>query len=234
MAAALLAAGAAAGGGAKTTPLTGSVRISFAGEGRQVLSDYKQWIFQSDQECYYDREVHQTATFQWSTSFGTIGVARLARPSSRSLSGVQTAASGAITGPELRGDCGSDDVPPGWVADLNCQQNLQFSGAGSLRILRARRGTAVLVLSTPDATLQSLPPDSPSLCSLIPRADGASATVSLSRLSKLQRGKSMAVPIGATNEVDCSFHPAPYEGTQVTDECHDTLTWHGTLTISKS
>jgi len=226
-----LVAGAPAGTAPPSTPLKGSVRIAFAGEGRQVLTDYKQWIFQADQECYYDRDVHQTATFQWATSFPAFGVVRLTRPSGRALSGLQTTASGGVAGPEVRGDCDSDDVPPGWVETIACEQPLQFSGAGSLAVVRGKPGSAVLVLRAPAPSLQS-----PTPCSLVARGQElvARAKLDLARLAKLARGKSMTLKVGAASEVNCSNHPAPYEGTQVTDDCHDTLRWRGTVTITKS
>lgn len=228
IAVAAVLAGSAAGG---AHPVKGSVRIAFAGDGRQALVDYKQWIFQTDGNCYYDRDVRQTATFSWSTTFPALSLARLARASGRALSGVQTTASGAVAGPEVRGDCGSDDVPPGWVQTISCDQPLQFSGPGSLELRRSKPGTALLVLRAP-------PPDlaSPTVCSLLTRGKElvASVKLDLSRLTKLARGKSTSVRVGTTSEINCSTHPAPYEGTEVTDECHDTLAWHGTVTITKS
>lgn len=228
---ALLISGSPAGGAPRTTPLKGSVRISFAGEGRQVLSDYKQWIFQADQECYYDRDVHQVATFRWTTSFPALGLARLAKPSGRSLTGAETAAEGSASGPEVRGDCGSDDVPPGWVETITCAQSLQFSGPGSLEVVRGKPGKAVLVLHAPAPSLQS-----PTLCSLVPRGQDVVGSVKfdLGKLSKLPSGKSTTAKVAAASRVNCSTHPAPYEGTQITDDCHDTLTWHATVTIVKS
>ena len=227
----LLVSGALTGSASGASPLKGSVRITFQGDGRQVLSDYKQWIFQADQECYYDRDVHQTAAFRWTTSFAALGLARLARPSGRALAGAEVAADGSASGPEVRGDCASDDVPPGWVETINCDQALQFSGPGSLEVVRGRPGRAVLVLHAPAPLIQS-----PSTCSLIPRGQDlvGSAKIDLVKLAKLAPGKSTTTTLGGASEVNCSTHPSPYEGTEIVDECHDTLVWHGTVTITKS
>jgi len=228
---ALLVSGSPAGGAPAATPLKGSVRISFAGEGRQVLSDYKQWIFQVEQECYYDRDVHQVAAFQWTTSFPALGLARLAKPSGRALTGAEVTTDGNASGPEVRGDCGSDDVPPGWVESITCNQPLLVSGPGSLEVVRGKPGRAVLVLHAPAPSIQS-----PTPCSLVARGQDlvGSVKVDLSKLARLAHGKSMTAKLGASSEVNCSTHPAPYEGTQINDDCHDTLTWHGTVTIVKS
>jgi hypothetical protein len=211
-------------------PLRGAVKIAFSGEGRQVLDDYKQWIFQADQECYYDKLIKETATYQWKTSFSALQLARLAKPG-RALSGAGTTASGAASGQEVRNDCGSDDVPPGWVETITCAQNLQFSGAGSLRVARGKPGTAVLVVRAPAASLAS-----PTVCALIPRGSElvARAKVSLAKLAALAPGKSMALRAGTVSELSCNTHPAPYEGTEVTDDCHDTLSWRGAITLVKS
>ena len=233
VAAAALATHAAASTAKPPSPaaLRGSVRIAFSGEGHQTLDDYKQWIFQSDQECYYDKLVKQTASFRWATSFPTLGLARLAKPSGRTLSSVQTTAAGTASGPEVRGDCGSDDVPPGWVQTITCAQALQFSGAGSLAVVRGKPGSAVLVLHAPAPTLES-----PTACSLVLRGHEllAKARVDLAKLAKLKPGKAMSVKLGTTSELNCSTHPAPYEGTQVTDDCHDTLARHGTVTLLRT
>jgi hypothetical protein len=230
IAASALAAHAAASTAKAPAPaLQGSVRIAFAGDGRQVLDDYKQWIFQSDQECYYDKSIKQTAAFSWKTSFPAVRLAKLAKPAGRALAGVQTTVSGDVAGPEVRGDCGSDDVPPGWVETIGCSQPLQFTGPGELALARGKRGTAVLVLRPPSPAIAS-----PTTCSLIPRASELLARVDLAKLAKLARGRSMTLRMGTSSELNCSAHPAPYEGTQVTDDCHDTLTWRGTVTLVKS
>jgi hypothetical protein len=229
---ALATGAAAAAGGARTpTPLKGSVKIAFQGEGRQVLEDYKQWIFQADQECYYDRDVAQSADFRWATSFASLSLTRLAKPSPRTLSGAEASADGRASGQEVRGDCDSDDVPPGWVQTIPCDQELQFGGPGSLRVVRGKPGSAALLLKAPAPSLQS-----PSTCSLILRSTELQAVIKLDlgKLAKLPSGKSMTVRTRAfRSEVNCSTHPAPYEGTQILDDCHDTLTWRGTVTLTR-
>ena len=102
----------------------------------------------------------------------------------------------------------------------------------SLRIARRKSGKTVLELVAPPQSLQT-----PSPCALVPRsAIGAAVKVDLGALAKLKSGKSLTMSVGTRvpNEVSCSEHPAPYEGTEISDSCRDTLTWSGTVTFTKS
>jgi hypothetical protein len=229
-AAALAVAASASSGHAKAAQLRGAVKVVFSGQGRQVLHDYKEWILQSDNECYYDKTIDESSTFQWSASFAAAPLRSLAA-TSKSRGAAQTTATGDVSGQEIRGDCGSDDVPPGWVQTIACSQPLQFA-TPSLRIARRKSGKTVLELVAPPQSLQT-----PSPCALVPRsAIGAAVKVDLGALAKLKSGKSLTMPVGTRvpNEVSCSEHPAPYEGTEISDSCRDTLTWSGTVTFTKS
>jgi hypothetical protein len=217
-------------GAATTPPLKGAVKVVFSGQGRQVLHDYKEWILMAENECYYDKTIDQASSFEWSAAFAAAPLRALAASAGLARGVIQASASGAVSGPEIRGDCGSDDVPPGWVQTITCSQPLQF-GAPSLRIARSKAGKAVLELQAPPQSLQS-----PSPCALVPRTDlGAIVAVRLAALAKLTTGKSLTVALPArTSQVNCSSHPAPYEGTQIADDCRDTLTWSGTVTFVKA
>ena len=207
------------------------MKVVFSGKGRQALHDYKEWILQVDNECYYDKTIDQASSFEWSVSFAPAPLRALAASSGIARGVTEVSASGNVSGQELRGDCGSDDVPPGWVQTITCSQPLQFA-APSLRIARGRAGKAVLALTAPPQSLQS-----PSSCALVPRSDiGATVTVKLAALAKLTSGKRLTIAVGtrAPSIVSCSTHPAPYEGTEIADDCRDTLTWSGTVTFIKS
>ena len=68
------------------------------------------------------------------------------------------------------------------------------------------------------------------------RIEEYSVETDLAALTKLKTGKSLSVPVGppTPSEISCSSHPAPYEGTEISDSCRDTLTWGGTVTFVKS
>jgi hypothetical protein len=226
-----VAASASPAGSAKTPPLKGAVKVVFSGQGRQVLHDYKEWILQIDNECYYDKTIDESSTFEWSASFAAAPLRSLAASSKGTRAAAQVTTSGSAAGKEIRGDCGSDDVPPGWVQTIECAQPLQFA-APSLRVTRGKAGTTVLTLLAPPQSLQS-----PSPCALVPRSDvGATVKVDLAALAKLKSGKSLTVQVGtrAPSVISCSSHPAPYEGTEISDDCRDSLTWSGTVTFVKS
>jgi hypothetical protein len=236
-AAAVLGTVSATAGAPRTPRLTGAVKIVFAGHARQVLHDYKEWILQSDNECYYDKTTDESATLDWSASFAAVPLKALARSAGRAPAALGVTASGAASGLEVRGDCGSDDVPPGWVQTITCSGQLQF-GSPSLRLSRQQAGRAVLSLQAPPASLPT-----PSPCAIVPRNDQLLATVKvgLAALARLKTGKSLTVRVGTgtasgsyVTELNCSFHPAPYEGTEIADDCHDTLTWSGTVTFLKT
>lgn len=224
-----VAASASPAGRHKTPPLKGAVKVTFSGRGRQVLHDYKEWILQVDNECYYDKTIDESSSFEWSATFATAPLRSLASSSGRALAASQVSATGSAGGQEIRGDCGSDDVPPGWVETIVCSQPLVF-GAPSLRVASGKAGKSVLRLSAPAQSLQS-----PSPCALTPRSDiGAAVKVDLAALTKLKSGRSLTIPLSRTSQVNCSSHPAPYEGTQIADDCRDTLTWSGRVTFTKS
>jgi len=225
-----VAPSASPAGPSKTPSLRGAVKVVFSGKGRQVLHDYKEWILQVDNECYYDKTIDEASSFEWSATFAAAPLRTLAVSSGKAHAAAQLTATGDVSGQEIRGDCGSDDVPPGWVETIACSQPLQF-GAPSVRSARLKSGKIVLELVAPPQSLQS-----PSPCALAPRTFGARVKIDLAALTKLKTGKSLSVPVGppTPSEISCSSHPAPYEGTEISDSCRDTLTWGGTVTFVKS
>jgi len=237
VAAALVAGAALAATSAPAAgPLSGSVRDAFSGQAREEIHRYKEWILQLDNECYYDSTIDNEATVSWTAGFAPLPLARLGRFAGRSLAAAKGEAAGRVTGAETRGDCGNAEAPPDWMTTIPCDEALTFPEPASLEV-QATKGRAVVEVRAPRVSTQL-----PTGCGLNPRNDQlvARVTVELSALAKLKKGKSLTVRVGTgtrsgsyTPELNCQFQPAPYEGYFITDECRDTLTWRGTVTLTK-
>jgi hypothetical protein len=234
---ALLAAAPAAG--AKTAPpLAGAVRVSFTGSGQETYRDYKEWIYQSTNSCWYDKTVDNTATYSWSTAWKPVPLATVARRIEAAVPSSATA-QGSVTGSDLHGDCGALEPLAGWAGTRPCADTLQALDSGTLDVSAGRKGTVVVDVQAPRFSLPQ-----PPTCSVNPRNSQLTVSIglSLARLAGLARGKSLTIAVGTSMrgslvpyapDYNCDTSEAPYEGVFIFDHCKDTLVWGGTLTITK-
>lgn len=240
-AAAALALAAAVPAAKKPAPaakLTGSVQVVFSGHGEERYTQYRQWIYQINSKCWYDKTVSNTGTFSWTSTWAKVPLASFAkgisgRPATTSQPG------GAVTGQEVRGDCGALEPLEGWAVTIACNEGFVFGDGGWLDVGALGKDAVVV-----DAQAPRFEMNTPTQCALKPRNSQltVSTKVSLKALAKLKRGQSLAVPVGthAPNSLvpyapdyNCEQSEPPYEGVQIEDECMDRLVWSGTLTITK-
>jgi hypothetical protein len=82
-------------------------------------------------------------------------------------------------------------------------------------------------------------------CALNVRNDQlvAHVAVPLKKLDGLKKGKSLTLAVGSSRpgpgdyyapSLDCSQPTKPYEGYRTADDCHDTLSWSGTLRLTRA
>lgn len=216
----------------------GSVRIAFSGAGQETYRDYKQWIYQVNNRCWYDKTVDNTVTLSWTATWDSVPLTTLAR---RIAAAAPTSATpqGLVSGRELRGDCGALEPLPGWASDVVCNDRLDVLDSGTLDVSPGRKGTAVVDIQAPQLSLPR-----PTTCTVNPRNSQLTVSIALplATLVNLAGGKSLTIPVGTSMkgslvpyapDYDCQASEPPYEGVFIFDQCRDTLRWSGTLTITK-
>lgn len=238
-AAALVASAGARPGKPKPVRLSGSVQVTFAGRGEETMREYKQWIYQVDNRCGYDKTVENRASFSWSSTWNTISLARLARAlGGRSLAATVATSAGSVGGTDVRTDCGYPVPLDGWASTSTCNEPFLFPDRGTLDARVAPAQSVVLDLQAPTLAMQT-----PTSCALRPRNSQLTASfrLSLQKLAALPRGKALTIRVGTdapslvpyAREYNCSASEPPYEGVQIDDRCTDVLTWEGTVTLLK-
>jgi hypothetical protein len=224
----------------KPTKLSGSVQITFAGRGEQTMHEYKQWIYQVDNRCGYDKTVDNRATFTWTSTWNRVALPTLASGlGGRSLAGSTSNASGRVAGTEIRTDCAYPVPLDGWAGTSTCDEALVFNDAGTLDARAGTAGSLIIDLQAPTIGMQT-----PTACALRPRNSQLAASFKLTRktLVNLKRGKPLTVRVGTnapslipqTREYNCGNSEPPYEGVQIDDRCLDVIDWEGTVTITKN
>lgn len=223
----------------KPVRLTGTIQVSFAGSGGETMHEFKQWIYQVDNRCGYDKTVDNRATFSWTSTWDAVSLPGLAKGlGGRSLSATAAAPSGRVTGTEIRTDCGYHLPLDGWAGNSTCDEPFEYPDRGTLDARAGSAGSVIIDLQAPTLTLKT-----PTQCALRPRSSQLTASFKLSpkTLTGLKRGKPLTIRVGTdapslvpyTREYNCSRSEPPYEGIQIDDRCRDVLVWSGTVTILK-
>lgn len=238
---AIVAAVVVSAAAAKPKPvrLTGAIQVSFAGSGEQTMSEFKQWIYQVDNRCGYDKTVDNRATFSWTSTWEGVSLPGLAKGlGGRSLSATAATPSGHVTGTEIRTDCGYPLPLDGWAGSTGCDEALEYADRGTLDARKGPAGSVILDLQAPTMAMKV-----PTQCALRPRSSQLTASfkLSLKTLAGLKRGKALTIKVGTDHpslvpyarEYNCSRSEPPYEGVQIDDRCRDVLVWAGTVTILK-
>ena len=234
-------ASAAAPAGPKPKPpakLAGSVRIVFSGQGTETLKQYRQWIYELDNRCGYDKTVENVATFSWTATWDRVPLQSLARGVS-GRAPTAAAPTGRVVGAEVRTDCGYPEPLEGWAGTTPCDEALAFRSPATLDVAAGRAGTAVVDLQAPPLGLAR-----PTACGLNPRNGQLTASfpVALKALARLTRGKTLTIRVGPgaprslvayAPDYNCAASEPPYEGIRIEDTCKDTLVWEGTVTFTK-
>jgi hypothetical protein len=230
----VLAALGVASAAAAATPAP-TYTLSFTASGTEQQHDSRRNI-QDSGVCDSAEHVDVTANLSWSASWSKF------RPGKSPAAGPVGTAGSAIQGTDVKDACGLDlsQAPPGWVGQTSCAQSLALSAAPTLALTRKTASVMVLAFSGP-----ALAVPVGAGCSLNVRNDQLVAHVSipLKKLGALRKGQSLSFPVGTSRpgpgdvyapSLDCSQPTKPYEGYRTADECHDTLTWSGTVKLTRA
>jgi hypothetical protein len=210
--------------------------ITFTGSGAEHHVDQQKNI-QDDGTCNSAERIDVTATVSWSTGWrGFTSTARnvQSQPSQIGDSGVM--------GSHVKDACGLplEDAPEGWLLQQTCEESLVAAGLPQLSIVRKARTSIVLAFAAPPFAL----PVS-AQCPLNVRDDQFTGhvVVPLKKLRALQKHTSLAFAVGTDHpgpgdlyapSLNCSQPTKPYEGYRTADSCQDTLSWTGSVKITRA
>jgi hypothetical protein len=228
--AALTAVLALAGASVAASGSTPAIRVTFSGSAQGRFVDTERWVLLSSGECYLRRLRDQTTSATWASSFsGARGLAVLSAPT------VQ----GAVKGTMDKDSCDDvaeelpPDAPADWLQSVSCNDSL-----GAVRPGWATWSSGVLRVQGPTLELSKT-----AVCSAVPRSDELNARIVLpvSRIQALKRGGQLRFAVGTDSPATGSYRPRancvhsakPYDGYRSFDECVDTFSWSGTVTVTR-
>jgi hypothetical protein len=208
--------------------------ITFTGSGTEQQHDTRRNI-QDSGVCDSAEHVDVTARLAWTASWSRF------RPGRGAAAGPVRIDGAAINGSDVKDACGLDlsQAPPGWVGQTSCSQALAMSAAPTLSTARKSSSALVLAFSGP-----ALAVPVGVGCALNVRNDQLVAHVSIpqKKLTALRKGQSLVFPTGTSRpgpgdsyapSLDCSQPTKPYDGYRTADECSDSLSWTGTVKITR-
>ena len=207
--------------------------VAFTGSGTEQHVDHQRNI-QDSGLCDSAEHVTVNAALAWTASWRGF---RVGKPAGAAAAGI---AGSSAQGSDVKDACGLDlsQAPPGWVGQTACSAALVPAGSPALA---ARRTKTALVLAL---TAPQLAVPAGAGCALNVRNDQlvAHVAVSLQKLAALEKRRSLALAVGTsrpgpgdfyTSAIDCSQPTKPYDGYHTADDCHDTLSWSGTIRITR-
>jgi hypothetical protein len=211
-----------------------SYTLSFTGSGSEHQLDNLKNI-QDSGLCDSAEHIDVDATITWVASWSAF------RPGKRPVAGPARIDGSSVHGSDVKDACGLDlsQAPPGWVNQTACSSALVAAGGPSLALERSTPKLLVLAVSAaPVAVPVGVG------CGLNVRNDQLAAHVSVPRakLNALKKRGSLTFAVGTAHPgpgdsyaptLDCSQATKPYEGYRTADECHDTLSWNGTVKITR-
>lgn len=209
--------------------------VSFTGSGSEHHVDQQQNI-QNNGACDSAEHVDVTATLAWSSSW--VGF----RPATRSALGRPPQIVGSrVAGTHVKDACGLplSEAPEGWVSQQACDDELVASGSPQLHLVKKTATTLVLAVAAPPFAV----PVSVQ-CPLNVRNDQLAGhlVVPLKKLNALKKGGSLSFALGTSrpgpgdlyaSTLDCSQPTKPYEGYRTADHCQDTMSWSGSVRITR-
>lgn len=229
---ALCAALGAAGAAATPGP---SYTVTFSGAGSEQHVDHQRNI-QDSGLCDAAEHVSVAATLAWTTSWRGFRIGKPAGAAATTIRG------SSAQGSDVKDACGLElsQAPPGWVGQTNCSADLVPAGSPALAVARRTKTSLVLSLAAPPVAVPV-----GAACSLNVRNDQlvAHVAIPLKKLDALKKGRSLILPVGTsrpgpgdyyTPSIDCSQPTKPYDGYRTADECHDDLSWSGTLKLTRA
>jgi hypothetical protein len=236
MLAALAAAGAALFASAAFAASPPTYTIVFTGTGTEHHVDEQQNI-QDSGLCDSAEHVDVTAGLSWQTAWAGF------RPAARTALAQPASIAGAtVSGTHVKDACGLplDEAPEGWVSQGSCSSPLVSAGSPQLTVVHRSATTLELAVSAPAFAVPVA-----AGCSLNVRNDqlATHVVVPLKKLLALETRGSLTLAVGTARpgpgdlfspSIDCSQPTKPYEGYRTADHCQDTLSWSGTLTITRA
>jgi hypothetical protein len=224
---ALLALSAVSAAAAGSTP---SIRVTFSGTAAGRFVDTERWVLLSSGECYLRRLRDQNTSVTWASEFsGGRALAAVSAPT------VQ----GSVQGTMVKDSCDDvaeelpPDAPSDWIQSVTCSDRLAAERPGW-----ATWSGGVLRVQGPTLGLPAT-----AVCSAIPRSDELNASIPLpaARIMALRRGGRIQVPVGTDRRGTGSYRPRarcthiakPYDGYRSFDDCVDTFSWSGTVTVTR-
>ena len=227
------AVGALAASASAAAPPTYSV--SFTGNGSEHQLDQQRNI-QDSGVCDSAEHVDVTASLAWATTWTGL------KSTGKGIGQARSRVDGAkVTGSDVKDACGFDlsQAPPGWVGQKTCADALAVSDESAIS---ARKTATSRVLSL---TAPSFAVPVGAGCSLNVRNDqlSAHAVLPLKKLQGLKKRGSIVVTVGTvrpgpgdvySQSIDCSQPTKPYDGYRTADHCEDTLSWSGTVKVTRT
>lgn len=209
--------------------------VTFAGSGSEHQLDNLRNI-QDSGLCDSAEHIDVNATLSWSATWNGF------RPGKRAAAAGSKVDGSSIQGSDVKDACGLDLslAPPGWVNQSTCSSALVAAGGPSFSLVRTTAKAYVLAFAaTPVAVPVGVG------CGLNVRNDqfAAHVTVPRAKLTALKKRGSLTLAVGTAHPgpgddyaptLDCSQPTKPYEGYRTADQCQDTLSWSGTVKITRS
>jgi hypothetical protein len=230
VATAAVAAVAASSAAPAATGPTPSIRVTFSGIATGRFVDTERWVLLSAGDCYLRRLRDQSTSVTWTTVFSG-GRALAARSAA--------AVSGGVKGTMVKDSCDDvaeelpPDAPADWLSSVNCNDRLSATRPGS-----AVWSGGVLRVQGPTLELSKR-----AVCSVVPRSDELNVRIPLpvSRVAQLKRGGRLQIVVGTDRRATGTYRPRaacthiakPYDGYRSFDACVDTLSWSGTITVTR-
>jgi hypothetical protein len=210
--------------------------ITFTGTGAEHHVDEQKNI-QDDGTCNSAEHVDVTAALSWSAAW------RGFRSTPRNVQSQPAQTGGSrVTGTHVKDACGLPlaDAPEGWLLQQTCDDALVATGAPQVTVVRKTAASLVLAVAAPPFAL----PVS-AQCPLNVRNDqfAGHLVVPLKKLQALKRHASLQFAVGTAHpgpgdlfapSLNCSQPTKPYEGYRTADSCQDTLTWAGSVKITRA
>lgn len=212
-----------------------SYTITFTGSGSEHQLNSLRNI-QDSGLCDSAEHIDVNATISWSAAWTGF------RPGRPAAAGPARIDGSSVQGSDVKDACGLDLslAPPGWVNQTSCSSALVAAGGPSLAVVRT---TSMLVVFGVTATPLAVPVGVG--CGLNVRNDQLAAHISVPRakLDALKKRASLTFAVGTAHpgpgdryspSLDCSQPTKPYEGYRTADDCRDTLSWSGTVKITRA
>jgi hypothetical protein len=226
----LALAASAAASASRASAGTPSIRVVFTGTASGHFDDVERWVLLSSGECYLRRMRDQKTSLTWSMAFS--GGRTLAAASAQAVTG-------SVAGTEVKDSCDDvaeelpPDAPDDWLQTLTCNDKLNA--------IRPGRATWVGGILRLNAPVVAVPKNA--VCTALPRSEELNARIRLpvSRIAALKRGASIRIAVGSNRPATGTYRPKancihaakPYDGYRSFDQCADTLTWRGTVTVTR-